>query len=427
MFAAVAVLMVLASPVGEIVETTRSLELSLKVVEAFEHGPVILDVTLTNRGKKALKVRTYSLIQQSSIVPPVEWKAWEPVRFGCAGTQDDPMLEPGMRLTERHILHQEYVSRFPAGEYRVIVNWTLLGPPRADEVAWHILAMLKKTFPVTISPATPANRYALAARLEAEYKSLPPGARGDFEDPLWQLGNQLLGVRHKELIPLALEMLDRARPGPEFDLTHVFREQMASMVLGADPAKAHQTFVDRLLANPPRIEPSSVFRSWQTAAGGLGEISQALLARLTNVQCWTNPALFKYLWPEDELMSLLRWANDSVPCILPDNELRRLSSAKDFTVRAWIYHTFGRRLGPAWCDEFLKEARRAAETKPDAKKPQGLDPALEELIFTLVYGPENTHNKHLLDIFLAGAKDNPIAIASREELAEYEKRKQDKP
>ena len=427
MFAATAVLMVLASPVGEVVETTRSLELSLKVVEAFEHGPVILDVTLTNRGKKTLQVRTYSLMQQSSIVPPVEWKAWEPVRWGCAGTLQDLALEPGERLTERHILHQEFVSGFPAGECRVTVNWTLLGPPRADEVAWHILAVLKETFPVTISPATPANRWALAARLEAEFRSLPPSARGDFEDPLWQLGNQLLGVRHKELIPLALEMLDRARPGPEFDLTGMFREQMASVVLGADPAKAHQIFVDRLLANPSRIESSSVFKTWHSAADGLGEISRAILARLTDVQCWTNPTLFKHLWPEDELMSLLRWAKYSVPCILPDNELKRLRSAKDFTVRAWVYHTFGHRLGPAWCDEFLKEARRAAEAKPDAKKPQGLDPALEELVFTLVYDPENAHNKRLLDIFLAGARDNPIAIASRAELAEYEKRKQDKP
>lgn len=405
---------------AQIEQNNKNLELSLHVIEAFENGPVILDVTLTNRGMKRLMVRKYSFIQHSSIVTPAEWNAWAPARYGCAGTLGDQVLEPGTRLTERHILHHEFVSGFPAGEYRVTVNWALMGPPMANEVAWHILARLKKTFPVTISPATPANRYALAARLEAEFKSLPPGARGDFEDPLWNLRDKLMGARHKELMPLAVKMLDRSQPKPGVDFTSLFRRDMASVVLQANAAAAHPILVDRLLADSPRIDASSVFEAWHSAAGGLGEIGQSITERTANLTYWTNPAWFKYLWPEDELVSLLLWANYTVPCLLPDSELKRLSSAKDFTVRAWVYYTFGSRLGPAWCAEFLKEAQRAVEGKPDTKEGQKLSPALENLVTTLVYSPENAHNKRLLDIFLAGAQGNPIAIVARDELAKRE-------
>jgi hypothetical protein len=405
---------------AEIEQNNKNLELSLRVIEAFEHGPVILDVTLTNRGMKPLRVRKYSGMPHSSIVPPAEWNAWAPVRSGCAGTLDDQVLEHGMRLTERQLLHQELISGFPAGDYRVTVNWALMGQPLPGQGPWRILARLKKTVPVTISPATPSNRYALAARFEAEFKSLPPGACGRIEDPLWHLRDKLLGARHKELMPLAMKMLDRSQLGPEEDLASSFRREMAAVVLQADPAAGHRIFVDRLLADPPRMDASSVFEIWHLAAGHLGEIGQSVIHRTTNLPYWTNPAWFQELWPEDELVSLFLWANYSVPCILPDHELKRLSSAKDFTVRAWVYYTFGPRLGRTWCAAFLQEAQRAVEAKPDVKKREKVSPALVNLVTTLVYSRQDAHNKRLLDIFLAGAQDNPIAMVARDELAKRE-------
>src|SRR5688500_10216047 len=103
MFAATAVLMLLASPVGEVVETTRTLQLDLKVIEAFEHGPVILDVTLTNRGKKALTLAKGEGQNRSSIAPPRAWQTWSPPPGFVLPTRGLTLtLQPDQSLIERH-------------------------------------------------------------------------------------------------------------------------------------------------------------------------------------------------------------------------------------------------------------------------------------------------------------------------------------
>jgi hypothetical protein len=425
MFAAVAVLMLLASSVGEIVETTRNLELDLKVIEAFEHGPVILDVTLTNRGKKPLNVRRTTGPFEISIVLPRTWSAVRRPRW-CAGFGGsiDTTFEPGVSWTERQRLHIDYVSTFPPGTYQVEPSWLFTLFYNPDDRTKIAPLRVTKTFPVTISPATPANRWALATRLEAEFAALPPDVEGLFGDPLAELGDKLSDTPHRELIPLALRMMERVQINDAFSINGFFRQQMAEVVFRADPKRAHRLFVDRLLASPRRCDPRDVFRVWEATALDLAVVGRGYLQRVTNPKLWLSPRYWHYFWPEEELMNFLYWANYGAPCIMPANELKRLSAAKDFAVRAWAYSVLGQRLGREWCDDFLKEARQFVQIKPDPKRPTPKDPALRALIFELTFG--DAHRRKLLGIFLAGAEDHWITKAAREELAEYEKQKQER-
>ena len=65
----------LTVPLAETIETTKSLELKAQVVEAFELGPVIIDVSVTNRGNKALFLEEHRW-PASYLITPNSWHPW---------------------------------------------------------------------------------------------------------------------------------------------------------------------------------------------------------------------------------------------------------------------------------------------------------------------------------------------------------------
>jgi hypothetical protein len=364
MFASsLAMLLVLSGPVSEIVRLTSDVELKLHVIEAFEHGPVVLDVSITNRGNRTLSLDELTQLKRSLVFVPASWKREarsQPICRILYGISRP--IKPGETVTQRHTLHGEYRSTFPAGTHSIEVLWKVSVPqwrevegrafPRPGELA----AFPAKTFNVTISPATPTNRWALAARLEAEFAALPPPAKG--ADRLWDtqykaLCDKVILSPHKELIPLAFRLLERYPFDPlQWDYAWFFDRDLVETILQADPPTAHRLFVDRLITSPPGIHPVVVFPAWQSRPRqwgdiGLEDITENLFA-VFNPDFLTRPTLWHRWNPIRDFGWLIEWAGDAAGDAaarrLPDAELRRLAEAKDPEVRKLVAETFGSRL-----------------------------------------------------------------------------------
>jgi hypothetical protein len=254
---------------------------------------------------------------------------------------------------QRERLHLTYRSAFPAGAYRVLVVWEvtttrgLRGPTgRGFPVPGDVTFQLSTTFPVTISPATPANRWALAARLEAEFAALPPpvtdkGLRDYHFDNLCE---KVICTPHKELVPLAFRLLERypqgwGRSAPGW----LSNDGLAETIFQADPATAHRLFVDRLITSPPRMNPILAFWIWWEPVGKFTQISDRFFA-VFKPEFLTQPEYW-HLWnPMRDLGDLIAWSRDAAARRLPDVELRRLAAAKDPEVRRLVERYFGTRL-----------------------------------------------------------------------------------
>ena len=406
---------------AEIEMNNRNLELNLRVIEAFEYGPIIFDLSITNRGNKPLTVIKGSQ-DNSSVAAVAVPKSWHPSGW-CGGTTGEGMLRPGETWTERHQFYLGRKELGPGLTHEFVASWPLKIWLESKKVGWRLIANPTKTFRVAITPATLANRLALVCRLRAEFTALPPDAEGSsFLDPLWKFCEKLSGAPRQEMIPLVLSVLDRAPLRSRFGGSNwFFRERMAYVVFVADPVAAHRIFVDRLIAIPPRTDPEDVFRIWKRSQTDFAEIGEGVVSKALAVQNWLDPQLWGFLLPNEEFMTLLYWANNSAARMLPDVELRRLATARDFHVRAWTYYVFGHRLGVEWSSDFLKEARQWIERKPDSKMPEPERSALKDLLIHL--DPGLPYHRNLLDIFAAGAEDNPIAKAAHEKIAEYEMKK----
>jgi hypothetical protein len=338
----------------EFEENNKHLELNLLVVEAFESGPVIFDVSITNRGTKPLFIRELTHPGLCWIAKPGEWAVQYRAPQSICLVELEWLLDVGKTYTERHTLHHVFRSPFPAGTYQVMAAWSLWTVQKRlkvsggiAEVPGRLTAFTTKTFTITIAAATGENRKALAQRLEAEFNSLPASSRRDQEEgsEFHRLCDKVIFAPHRELIPLALKLHDRA-PAPNHNsLSRAPQRMLVEMVLDADPAAAHHIFVDRLLTTPPQCDLPTVFPLWGDPAREFAGISKWYVAALLNPRCWVNPESWEYLAPWSPVMQLLHWANESAPRMLPDTELRRLVEAKDPRVREAVAFWFGKRLG----------------------------------------------------------------------------------
>jgi hypothetical protein len=345
MFALVAGAMVaIAGPVPDIARNNASLELDVRVIEAFEHGPVIIEVSVTNRGKKPLRVnRVRGPWPTSIILAPEPWKMRR-LQVLCAGSgaSGDVDFQHGETWTEVHRLHQEFISRFPAGDYEITVYWpmwSLAGPQRNPS---RLIAAPSKTVPVTVTPATPQDLWFLAGRLQAEFAAIPPSK----PEAVYSILDKVVATPHKELIPLALQLIDRG-----YDCSRQNSGTGASLVwtvFNADPESAHRIFVDRLLADPPRVDPDAVFRVWEEAElnllGRWRQVIEFVMHtynwRSTDGRVWLDiaAAICEHVSESACRAKEMRFQR------LPDAELRRLATAKDPEVRKLVEQTFGGRL-----------------------------------------------------------------------------------
>ncbi|WP_439624596.1 hypothetical protein [Gemmata sp.] len=201
-----------------------------------------------------------------------------------------------------------------------------------------------KSFPVTVTPATFTNRYALAARLEAEYAALPPPSPDDakWRRPFRTFCEKVRNAPHRELVPLLLRLMERVPVIDDWDM-RALRLELVQTIFEADPAAAHRLFVDRLLAAPPRPQSAVAFEIWRGARYQLDNIVARMFI-IADARFYFDRR-YRPWEPLREVMNLAHWAEESAPYILPDAELKRLAGATDPAVRELIRKTFDNRLG----------------------------------------------------------------------------------
>ena len=349
-----ALLLAAVLPAADVIETTRHLELGLTVVEAVEDGPIIFEVTLTNRGPRTLEVE-WSNGSDSEIAPPAEWAVTAGRRICGSRIISETVLRPGQTWTERFAPHVEWVGWFPAGAAPVTVSWPLRarsGKAVADPV---------RTFPLTLAPATPATLAAVARRVEADLALLPreqPTGRDAWawRERVDRAADRVRFSRHPGLTPVVLKFLDWCPIGPnrfEDDTRHV-RRDLVWTVFAADPATAHRLFVNRLAGKTLPADPATEFEVWADAREDVFRITRrAFWHEMFCETSHTAPAAAYVYHVLAELNGFLTAA----PRLLPADELNRLAAADDFWVRALTFAAFADRLDPAWNETFLRDVR----------------------------------------------------------------------
>ena len=424
----------LTVPLAETIETTKSLELKAQVVEAFELGPVIIDVSVTNRGNKALFLEEHRW-PASYLITPNSWHPWyRQSRLLCAGvgTRIVETLLPGETLTERHSL--SYATPGRHSVTAVWPSWSLREerPGHAGEVQHFAVPQVK--FDLFVTPATAQNRKALAKRLEAEFAALPPPTEKDGlqsryrydparkQDPLGDLCEKVTNGPHAELFSLALRLYDRCRPDRRCG--DRMRSELVSAIFASNPCAAHRIFVDRLISSPP-ADLDFIFSTWSASREFLTDIGPNYLRSALSPEVWQDPSLWQLLSPSEAMGDLIRWMSYSAPLTLPEDELGRLTKAKGFWVRAWTYSVFFNRLDANWREAFLKEARQWVENAVvQISPPEEIDHTTRMLLIHLELGGAPGHR--LLEIFAAGKPENPVCKEARDTLIELRKKPTDK-
>jgi hypothetical protein len=195
-----------------------------------------------------------------------------------------------------------------------------------------------------IETATEKNRKALALRLETEFAALPADIGRDKEDgsAFLQLSDKVIFAPHKELIPLALKLLDRCPKDSHItESTYRKASELVETIFNADPAVAHRIFVDRLLTSPVHEHAFIAFDEWRRPGGKLAMyLDEVLVRNEVAVDCVIRKP---WLWT-NTLKAMFRWFSTSAPKVLPDEELARLLLAKDPRVQTHVSNCFRHRL-----------------------------------------------------------------------------------
>jgi hypothetical protein len=391
-----------ANAIVQLQASNQGFDLKVQVVEALEGGPVILDVTLTNLKNRVVPVPHWSRNESCRQVPD----DWVSVQGRCAGTQFAPFdLEPGRSLTERHLLHVDYASKFIPGTYPVTVFWPLR-IPRSDELR----ALPFKTVKITIARATPVNLTVFERRLSTTLDAVP--ADDSFIPRLRDLCDRVAYTSHTSLIPFELKLLEKCPIGtgqyPD-PLRHIRRDLVAT-IFRIDPTTAHRTFVDRLAAKTQSDDPTPVFGAWSSARFDfhtvLGQYRWSQIA--ADFVQHRNSAWFL----NDVAILFASSLYVAPPRILPGKELDRLCRAEDFWVRALTFAHFADRLDKDWQDAFLKSVSTRRSTPTLSSRGQICMDCISDL---------NPGGTWLLDAFAAGPDEDAVTKIARTKISHRDK------
>ncbi len=352
----------------------RGLDLKVQVVEALEGGPVILDVVLTNRKNEAI---FFSKLRFNEIhIPlPASWNATN--RFPCGGggvsrISQWIILQPGESLTEHQSIHVDYVSRFPAGTFKFSTCWPLGRVTPKD-----VPAMPFTSLQIKLLPATPENVAAFGRRLEAAFANLPTDKT--LIPALEEISERIHYTPHKALVPFELKLLDKCPIGKDrFDYdSWVLRRGLVETIFHADPDKAHRIFVDRFTAKVQTGDPALVFQAWSALEGKLAA-REPWKQAFSSLLEYGNPRWFR----EQVEIILATSFLDAPPRLLPPHELKRLTNAEDFWIRALTFANFADILEKEWRDAFLQSiADRWKAPKPETVRPLIAD--LDDPVFAV--------------------------------------------
>jgi hypothetical protein len=394
-----AALALAATTILQFQASNKGFDLNVQVVEALESGPVILDVTLTNR-KDRIVTLPRTTRNESCCRVPDEWV--DRLHFQCGGTGLPPVdLDPGKSLTERHLLHVDFASKFSPGTDPITVYWPLRNS-RTDELR----ALPFKTIQVTIVPASAENLMAFERRLSKTLDAIP--ADGSLVPRLQDLSDRVVNTAHKSLIPFELKLLDKCpiRPDRLSDPTSRIRRELVATIFGLEPATAHHMFVDRFVDKNQSGDPAVIFSVWEFARYELHSItrgnrwSQIISSHFGH---WNSA------WLLNDVAMLASTSLFQAPLrLLPDDELLRLARADDFWIKVLTFATFADRLDKDWQNAFLKTVA--------ARRPVATLDARGQICMDFV-SDMRPGGARLLDTFAAGPDEDVITKIARKNIS----------
>ncbi|OWK45486.1 hypothetical protein [Fimbriiglobus ruber] len=351
--------------------------LDVRVRDAVEGGPVVLDAMLTYHGDGFAYLRQPDQPRFIDPLVPPTWPAGAAKEYDRRTFSDRStvrILETNEAIVERLDVHKLFFGAIPPGpaEFRFTARFDVW----LDRSQTSIPVVVRRTVTVPIRSFTPAVRDELVEEIAedigrvCELKNSPPPvafvnpiiiSRSSTRGPeVERLVARLVNPRRPEFVPQALTLYKRLYPNVtrvpalrEFILHDargaraLFKLEVRDLLENHQPGRAREVFSrwrERDLSPGSRDAPW-----WDTVGRDLVEKPGT-----DPGGNWVVPSSFE------------RIARDTRPVhAMPDDLLDRLKRVDSVWERAFVYVTFGEvRLGRAWCDRFLADLRAAARPEP---------------------------------------------------------------
>lgn len=348
--------------------SASELELSLQVLHAYENGPVVCQVSVTNvSARKLLLVEPH--YGSVYCLGTSEWsKGREYAGLSNTGNSIPCViaLAPGEKKSKVFYLHQDYL-RIPAGNSTIHYGWEIWRTrPGAgkDSKEIELLFHPRGRHGIEILPATAENLRPLRQHLEREFNRLRPSMLSPLQywwasdDASADLAATLAGCRHEEFVPLLLKAIDLMPAGE-------FRQTLIQTVYDGQPS-AEQAFsvFARYLHSTHPAAASDVFQSWKDQEWRY-QNSAARVLQLTSPFSILGPLAL--LAKETKLFSDLpcwKWAADPycrqkhADARLTREQTTRLLDCPNVWVRALLYAHYPERCPAAWRSQLEAELKK---------------------------------------------------------------------
>ncbi|OWK38302.1 hypothetical protein FRUB_07422 [Fimbriiglobus ruber] len=406
----------MAAVVSCLIATTAAqvgpFEITVKPLVAIEGGPVVLEATLIYHGAAPLEINNFSPRGPFSLELPPDWQV---VRWTSVRTEPDfflfvgpskAVLHPGDRTTRIISLNRSYAFAFPAGTYKLTISAYLSAvrfyttsqfnqllssnppgePPNQLPKPPKQLAV--KTFSLDIKKYDRAVAQDLRDRVNSGLRTLREGT-GSYSDRSleieWLCG-MTIGSQHPEAAESALSLLwsgEADIPGYEIcrdvlrwqPVLKTVNRDLVSYVISDRPshmcgimsawkdAEAAAAVSYRQLIGTVfgyYDEPIYRRRSKPAATDRRDGASLPFMTKKVSPDqstvTWTvtlpEPTVFDHWYDRLQKLNFV-WQN--TPGRLSDDDLRRLTTAKDVRVKLLTYLIFSNRVEPKWVDQLERE------------------------------------------------------------------------
>ncbi len=343
------IIAVAVSANAEAIEMTVKLDLRVRVVEAIEGGPVIIETTLTNRSQSTIDVVLGGGEGESSVELPAIWNRPENVIDNTIGNTALFAFRPGETWTREHIVHNSANFQALKGQGKLIVRWPLNSRTDSPSLAVEI----------KLTPASPRVVCELATRVQEQLDRIPAPKAGESANynALRGVADRVLNTPHPGLTSSILKILDRCTPGSKDDDTRYLRRMLIATMTSSD-RDSHRSTVDRLMTTSPPFYAPDLFASWRF------DFDRATLL----VQGWYWISMCEDVYRRYDYASLptcfgTRLVRELIDCqivaqrLLQPEQIQTLTKAQDYWVRVLTYATFSDRVDPKWSSHLLMKIR----------------------------------------------------------------------
>ncbi len=329
--------------------------INVRVVDAVEDGPLVVEVTVAYSGQQRLRVwhlATYEDYDLYDIELPRTWNVMRrtPNRqyFHFGIRPEITEITPGWKESYRIPVHQWFIGNIPVGSAIGRVKYRLLGSFDGSDTKFPIT--ISKSVAFEVAPFSPA----VVAEIERDIARICSANRqsrdSEFEIALRNQADRILGTSHTEFVPVGLNILTETGSQPT---RYVLRNFLWKYPNGAE--KLHERDVATILKFHNNIILTDIFHDWllreRTLLETLDDTRYFLARGLLSTPQHTADGRIVVPDEIEHVAVILSRRGQR----LPRQHLQRLKQAKSLWLRAFVYVTFSDRIEREWSDQFLAD------------------------------------------------------------------------